>query len=60
MEKRLGSEYLRADRAFHTPAAPIPRLEFAGLNEHAEGNPSFGMLFCVKIVSIPPLRRPRL
>ena len=24
MEKRLGSEYLRADRAFHTPAAPIP------------------------------------
>lgn len=24
MEKRLGSEYLRADRAIHTPAAPIP------------------------------------
>ena len=59
MEKRLGSEYLRADRAFHTRCSH-PRLEFAGLNEHAEGNPSFGMLFCVKIVSIPPLRRPRL
>ena len=42
-----------------TPRCSHPRLEFAGLNEHAEGNPSFGMLSASKSFPSHPLRRPK-